>query len=316
METNKLYSCIILIFYGLAAFLMSGCAAKQENPVFTSARDTFTQIQDDPQINRYAPLELQEAKVAFENAQRSWEAENDVTEVEHLAYLAKQKALIARETATMKMADKELEAASAERNKVLLSAREEEANQALKKAQQRAVEAEKARDETLIADEKAKKLEIEAEKAREEALVADEKAEKLEAQIADLQAKQTQRGLVLTMGDVLFDTGKSSLKPGACLTIEKLAVFLKEYPNRNVRIEGFTDSVGSEEFNLGLSIRRAEAVRNALNRLGIELDRILYHGYGEMYPVASNDTAEGRQHNRRVEIVISDEKGVIPDRIR
>ena len=131
-----------------------------------------------------------------------------------------------------------------------------------------------------------------------------------------MQAKQTDRGLVLTLGDVLFDTGKIDLRPGSYAIIDKLATFLKKYLTRRVQVEGFTDSVGSENYNRGLSIHRAEAVRDALNGQGIELDRIQFLGYGEMYPVASNDTSDGRQLNRRVEIIISDDKGVIPERTR
>jgi outer membrane protein OmpA-like peptidoglycan-associated protein len=202
----------------------------------------------------------------------------------------------------MKKADKELESASTERSLVLLGARTKEAEQSLS-------EAEKARREA----------EIQRLTAQEERRAADKalrEAKRLEAKIAEMNARQTERGLVLTLGDVLFDTGKSSLKSGAFLTIDKLAEFLKEYPNRRVQIEGFTDSVGSEEYNLDLSVRRAEAVRNALNGRGIELDRILYRGYGEMYPVANNDNPAGRQRNRRVEIIISDKNGMIPERMR
>ncbi|MFO8086673.1 MAG: OmpA family protein [Bacteroidales bacterium] len=297
MEMNKLYRCIIIVLsLGVAAFFMSGCSTMQEkNPILIDAYDVFAQVQSDPKVNRYAPVELKDAKTAIENAQKSWETGSDPDEVEHLAYLAKQKALIANEVASMKIADKGMETASSERNKVLLGIRTNEADLSLREAQQ---------------------LTAEAEKARQEALAAEERARYLEAQIADLEAKQTERGLVLTLGDVLFDTAKSELKPGAFVIIDKLAAFMKEYPKRRVLIEGFTDSVGSDEYNLGLSIRRAQAVRNALYGRGIELDRILYRGYGEMYPVASNDTAAGRQQNRRVEIVISDEKGVISERMR
>ncbi len=303
MEMKKLYGGVILVSFGLAALLMNGCATtKQENPLLISARNVFTQIQNDPNVNKYAPVELQDAKIAVENAQRSWEVGDDSAKVEHLAHMAKQKALIANEVASMKIADRELESASAERKMVILEARTKEAEQSMSQAEKARREAEMHR---LTAQEERRA----ADKALKE-------ARKLEAQIADMQARQTERGLVLTLGDVLFDTGKSALKPGAFLTIDKLSEFLKEYPNRKVQIEGFTDSVGSDEYNLGLSMRRAEAVRNALNGRGIELDRILYRGYGEMYPVASNDNPAGRQRNRRVEIIISDKKGLIPERTR
>jgi outer membrane protein OmpA-like peptidoglycan-associated protein len=324
MKHSKLFSRIILASGSLVIFLISGCATTRiENPMADSAREAYNKVESDSNVNKYAPLELQEAQVAIEKTERRWEAGAEPAEVEHLAYIAKQKALIASEVATMKIADKEIEATSAELNKVLLEARTKEAEHSLSQAELARQEAEKQRraaDESLkeaqLRASEAEKARMEAEKARMEALAAEARAKKLEAQITDLEARQTERGLVLTLGDVLFDTDKSELKAGAQSTIDKLAAFLKEYPGRKAQIEGFTDSVGLDEYNLGLSRRRAEAVRNALVNRGIEIDRIMYRGYGEEFPVASNDTNEGRQRNRRVEIIISDEKGLIIERTR
>lgn len=134
---------------------------------------------------------------------------------------------------------------------------------------------------------------------------------KLELQIRELQAEQTSRGLVLTLGDVLFDVGKADLQPGGLRVVDKLTVFLFENPKRTIRIEGHTDSTGSLEFNRVLSEQRANAVRNALVDRGISHSRINTVGYGPQYPVATNATAAGRQQNRRVEVVISDETGRI-----
>ena len=120
----------------------------------------------------------------------------------------------------------------------------------------------------------------------------------------ELQAVSTDRGMVITLGDVLFSTGSAVLQPGAMNTIERLAMFMAEYPTRTVVIEGYTDDVGTEAFNLGLSERRAASVRNALVDAGVSPERVTTVGYGEAKPVASNSTAEGRQMNRRVEIVI------------
>lgn len=122
----------------------------------------------------------------------------------------------------------------------------------------------------------------------------------------ELNAKQTDRGLTISLGDVLFDTGKSQLKPGGARELQKLVNFLQQNPQRNVSIEGYTDSQGSDEYNQSLSERRAEAVKNELTHMGIEEQRITSKGYGEGYPVADNNTSAGRQLNRRVEIVISE----------
>jgi outer membrane protein OmpA-like peptidoglycan-associated protein len=129
----------------------------------------------------------------------------------------------------------------------------------------------------------------------------------------ELNAKQTDRGMTITLGDVLFDTGKAQLKSGSERSLQKLATFLTENPQRRVAVEGFTDSVGGDDFNQQLSERRAESVRNSLVGMGIDADRITAHGYGKAFPVAGNEAAAGRQLNRRVEIVVSnDNKEIAP----
>jgi outer membrane protein OmpA-like peptidoglycan-associated protein len=144
-----------------------------------------------------------------------------------------------------------------------------------------------------------------------EADLAKQKAKQLED---ELNAKNSDRGLTITLGDVLFDTAKAHLKSGGMRTLEKLATFLKENPERKVLVEGFTDSRGSDEYNQGLSERRANAVRTALIGLGVSTDRIEARGYGEAFPVAGNEDAAGQQLNRRVEIIVSKDNQAIPPR--
>ncbi len=132
---------------------------------------------------------------------------------------------------------------------------------------------------------------------------------KLNAELSKLKAKKTSRGLVLTLGNVLFALNKATLKPGDMKSVDNLAMFMKSYPKRNVMIEGYTDSTGPAQFNKKLSRERAESVRNALVKDGISPERITIKGYGAEYPVASNKTAAGRQQNRRVEVVISGPNG-------
>jgi len=111
------------------------------------------------------------------------------------------------------------------------------------------------------------------------------------------------------LSDVLFDTGQATLKPGADRALDRLAQFLKDSSGTDVLIEGHTDSVGTDDYNLALSQRRAQAVADALSSRGVATDRVQTKGLGKAYPVASNDTQAGRQQNRRVEIVFSDESG-------
>ncbi|WP_152205668.1 OmpA family protein [Marinobacter changyiensis] len=147
-----------------------------------------------------------------------------------------------------------------------------------------------------------------------EAQSAQAEARRLREQLLAMEAKETDRGMVLTLGDVLFDLNQADLKPSAQRTIQELTEFMNEYPGRRVRVEGYTDSTGAEDYNQGLSERRAMSVKAALTENGVSSSRIDVVGYGEAYPKASNDTSSGRQQNRRVEIVISDEEGNIQSR--
>ncbi len=113
---------------------------------------------------------------------------------------------------------------------------------------------------------------------------------------------------MVSLSDILFDFGKAAIKAGAAQNINQLATILQEYPDRKILIEGHTDNVGSEEYNEQLSEKRAFAVMAQLISAGINPDFVEAHGYGETQPIVSNDTAEGRQKNRRVDIVILNKK--------
>lgn len=173
-----------------------------------------------------------------------------------------------------------------------------------------------ARENTEMAmnQERAAKLELERQRLqlalRESKLLSVQQQGKwLEEQIISLATTQSDRGLVLTLGDVLFDTGEADLKPSANRTLLKLVQFLQLNPKRVIRIEGYTDSTGGHEDNLKLSRDRAQAVADVLVDLGINEKRIEVQGYGDEYPVEANASERGRAQNRRVEIVFSDESG-------
>lgn len=142
------------------------------------------------------------------------------------------------------------------------------------------------------------------------------RTQQLEAELADLKAKETERGLVLTLGDVLFESNAADLRADALQKLYVLVTYLKEHPDRNVLIEGHTDSIGTETYNLELSQRRATAVRTFLVRNGIDPERLTAQGYGQAQPVASNATAVGRQENRRVEVVILREGERVAERMQ
>lgn len=134
-----------------------------------------------------------------------------------------------------------------------------------------------------------------------------------EEQLRELKAQKTERGLTITLGDVLFRSGMAQLELGGMRSVEKLADFLKQHPEYKVSVEGHTDNTGRHSFNQELSEERAEAVETALINMDIDSSRISSRGYADEFPVASNSTAAGRQMNRRVEIIISNEKnGIVP----
>lgn len=311
MKTKKLLNerlYHLAMFTILPLLIVAGCAGPPaNNPLLNDARESYDTAHNDEAIVRLAPVELKEAEEALVKSINLWEAKADKTEVNHYAYLAKQKTLIARETALMNAAQKEISQGETERQQVMLDVRRADA----RRSELRATNAlEEAQRERNIATEERAGAETARLSAEESKLRADELAKK----VKELEARPTDRGLVLTLGDVLFDFGQATLKSGGMQTVTQLGDFLNEYPERKILIEGFTDSIGSEAFNQALSAKRAENVKNALMNNGVRSDRIRIRGYGTQHPVASNATEEGRRQNRRVEVVISDQDGVIKGR--
>lgn len=133
-------------------------------------------------------------------------------------------------------------------------------------------------------------------------------------QLKGMNAKQTERGTLVTFGDVLFQFGKADLQPNGMRNINTLAEYLLQNPDRKVIVEGYTDSVGSASYNQSLSERRAGSVRMALVRAGVDPARIVAQGYGKEYPVADNSSNSGRAQNRRVEVTISNDNQPVAPR--
>ncbi len=276
-----------------AGALGTGCATPAPSPTLEEARTEYREAKRDPMVASNAPIALEEAQQSLAQAEGLWKKGKAAALVDHHAYVTRQKVAIAREQAKLRTVEQQVNQAQEQRQQLLLQVRTRETELARQQAEAKAREAELAQREAKTAEMRAKEL-------------AD--------QVAEMQARQTERGLVLTLGDVLFDFDKANLKPGAERVVDRLTTFLSEYPERKVMIEGFTDSVGPDAYNEQLSQRRAVSLQDALVKQGIGPDRIQIRGYGEQYPVASNDSPAGRQQNRRVEIVVSDEQGQIPER--
>lgn len=172
----------------------------------------------------------------------------------------------------------------------------------------------KQKSAQLLNQERTAKLELDKQRlqlALREAklLSAQDQSNWLEEQMVSLTGEQDGRGMVMTLGDVVFDPDQSELKPSANRTVLKVVQFLQLNPRRTVRIEGYTDNRGKPQDNLQLSRSRAQAVADVLVDLGVEPRRLQVQGYGDSFAVAENASEMGRSQNRRVEIVFSDEQG-------
>lgn len=264
-----------------SAVLLAACASMPKDiPQLDQAHSDVEALAADPLSKQAASEDLSNARKSLESADVAMK-KHDRDQVLHYSYLASQQAKTGQEHISAARAKEEVAQGEAERNRVLLESRTREAEAAKAAAEQKAQQAEAARQQ----------------------------ADAAQRQLADMQAKQTDRGMVLTLGDVLFDTAKSTLKPGADSIMDRVAAFMKSNDGTKVIVEGHTDSRGSAEYNQQLSERRAEAVADALAFRGIDRSRVEPVGRGKELPVASNDTQAGRQQNRRVDLVFSDTSG-------
>jgi outer membrane protein OmpA-like peptidoglycan-associated protein len=270
------------------ALSMAACATMPlTDAALENARSAVRTAEADPNVARYAALDLHAARTELDAAEAAAVA-RDERGIDQPAYLATQTARLAQLKASTKANDARVAAGKADRDQIQLNARTNEVNGALlarDQAAQRAENANAARDQ------------------------ATQQTAALQSELDALKAKPTDRGLVLTLGDVLFDTGRAELNPGAYRNLDKLVQFLTQHSERRVEIDGYTDSVGTDSFNLDLSQRRADSVKSVLVSRGIDSTRIASRGYGKDFGVASNTDAGGRQLNRRVEIVIGGDDG-------
>ena len=339
----------LLVMSALTAAVLSACASNAPNASLESARVTVNQTASNPEVVRRAPLELKVARDTIDKADGVWRNDRDEGEVNHLAYLAKQRAEVARNLARSRQVDEEVKEANSAGDKLRLEARTREAEKArmdaaaaqnqaqtaqsqarqaqidaanaqqtAATAQQNAVAATRMaaadRAQSVAAQEAAAAERLRAEQATGAASAAQGRVRQLEAQLKDIEGKQTERGLLVTLGDVLFAFNKAELTPQAGPRLDRLASFLKQFPQRKLLVEGYTDGVGGDAYNNELADRRAESIRDALVQRGVDTTRIVTKGYGKAYPVGDNASPEGRAMNRRVEVVIADERGLLKGR--
>jgi outer membrane protein OmpA-like peptidoglycan-associated protein len=284
-----------------AAVTLAACSTvPTTTPTLDQARADFVAANNNPQVASYAPLEFKQASDALNAANAAAAKKEDLATIDRLAYVAKQRIATAQEVARAKAAEADIANAARQRDQVQLEAR--------------TAEAERAKRDAQSAQMQAAAAQMQAHAAQQQTQALAQRAAQLEALLVELQATKTERGYVVTIGDVLFATDQASLTPAGMSTLRKLADVMAQNPERTVLVEGFTDSTGKSSYNQNLSQRRANTVATALAQLGVPRERIAMRAYGEAFPVAPNDTAGNRQLNRRVEIVLSNEGAAIPPR--
>jgi outer membrane protein OmpA-like peptidoglycan-associated protein len=268
----------IVLGLAVAAILSACAAAPQRNEALETARTLVSQVESSPRAG-IAAADIANARKSLDAANRLAESSSKRADLDFEVTNATLSAQIANEKILTAQANEEIAAGAAQRQAVLLQAREREVQ--------------KSSDQ--------------ASESRRQAEASQSRADSLETELADLKMQKTERGLVLTLGDVLFDTGQATLKPGAYGTLDRLATALRDKSGRKVLIEGHTDNVGSDSSNQGLSERRAQSVQSALMQRSVASSQITALGKGEGSPVADNDSAEGRQSNRRVELILTED---------
>ena len=284
----------LLTGMGLGLVLCACVSTPQPNAALESAHAAVLAAESDPNVSKYAALDLEAARKELAIADDAALHHNEAA-IAQPAYMAAQNARLAQMRGAAKADDARVAAGQAERDQIVLASRNREVQNAKMATNEAKMVASDALDQR--------------DQAAQQAALATQEAARLQAEVDQLKATPTPRGLVLTLGDVLFDTGRSELNPGAGRKLDQLAQFLSEHKERRVQIDGFTDSVGTDSYNEELSRRRADAVKSALLVRGIDSSRISTQGYGKAFPVASNSDSGGRQLNRRVEVVIGGDNG-------
>lgn len=310
---------------------MAACSSTPtRNAALDQARSRYQAAQGQGNVTALAGDELKRAGEALRVAEQAKANNEPQGTVDHLAYLASQRVAIAQDTATSRAAQATTAGAAAERDRIRLAERTAEADsnrsqltaaqqnnamtaQALATSEQSnataarelaASQKDNAAQSAQLVQAAAAAQDDQARLARRDVQLAD-----MQAQLREINGRKTERGIVVTLGDLLFSSGQARLQDDGARTMGKLAEFLKRNPQRTATIEGYTDSVGSDTSNQALSDRRAQAVMEALVGLGVPAERLRSGGFGKSRPVASNDTADGRRANRRVEIVFASEAG-------
>lgn len=273
------------------ATLLSACVSSPpvRNAQLVQAREAVHRLEQDPDAQRVAADQLRDARHDLQRADAASAKHRSPAEVTYLAYLADREAEAGKAYTDAFRTRQALAKGNEERRRILLEARNREIDQA------------------RIATQNAR---IAARTAHKRMLTSQNQLQQERRQLSALKARETARGLQLTLAsDLLFSNASATLQPGATVQLGQLVDFMRRNPKARIIVEGYTDSVGPAAYNQQLSLARAQAVAGAIEAEGISSARIQAIGRGESFPVASNATAAGRQQNRRVDIILSNMAG-------
>ena len=313
------------------ALLFACTAAPKKDLALERVRDDLEILKSNTELAGYAVLALGEAERALRNAEM---ATGDAIYRSYMLYMADRRIQVARTMAEREQLEQTLDELVAQRNAMLIRASQLETGRARTEAERArllvattAEDAQRARDEKEVALNKeaesartaqlateeadqarrlAESRATEAEFARLEAELASQQITSLTRQLENLQLRQTESGVVVTLGDVLFASGEAQLVEGGRSSLEEVVDLLQTEPDKKIRVEGHTDALGDANTNLLLSEQRAQAVREALISLGVASDRVIAIGMGEDFPIASNEDEGERARNRRVDVILLD----------
>jgi outer membrane protein OmpA-like peptidoglycan-associated protein len=252
-------------------------------------RARLNSLEGNQNLANMAPMAVRDARTAVVNAEQP---SKDPELADHLVFIAERKVDIAQAESQRRYLEQQRSEFIAERDNMQLEARIKESELAKLSATQAKDEAAQAQQNLYY--------------AKQETAGAKQKVKDIQHQLDQLDARNSARGSVITLGDVLFDFNKSDIKPAAISHLAKLATFLNTNIDRNITIEGHTDNIGSKKFNLLLSQRRADSIKDYLIGQGVARGRIQTSGKGISLPVIDNTTADHREQNRRVEVIISE----------